>query len=54
MKSLTRILALALILAFVLSACGGGATPTAQPAAPAEPVEPAQTEAAMPAETEAP
>jgi len=41
MKPLFRILALVLILATVLSACGGGATPTEAPAAPAQP---AQTE----------
>lgn len=33
MKTLFRTLALTLILAFVLSACGGGAAPTEQPAA---------------------
>lgn len=33
MKTLFRVLALTLILAFVLSACGGGAAPTEKPAA---------------------
>jgi multiple sugar transport system substrate-binding protein len=41
MKALFRFIALVTILAFVLSACGGGATPTEKPA---EPAQPAQTE----------
>ncbi len=47
MKSLFRILSLVLILTFVLSACGGGATPTEKPA---EPAQPAATEAPAAAE----